>query len=174
MRFALAGFVHETVTFLPSPTTRADFETIALRGQDLLDGHRGGNTVFGGFIAACDNADVDLIGLVASDHAPSGPVEQDAFDAFTRENMQELVLQVWQRTKKTVFFITHSVEEALFMATRLIVMSPRPGRITHEYRLDFYQRYFEQGDARKIKSDPDFIKIREEVLSIIYGEEIEE
>jgi microcystin degradation protein MlrC len=91
MRFALAGFVHETVTFLPSPTTRADFETIALRGQDLLDGHRGGNTVFGGFIAACDNADVDLIGLVASDHAPSGPVEQDAFDAFTREIIEGTV-----------------------------------------------------------------------------------
>ncbi len=97
-----------------------------------------------------------------------------ALDAFTRENMQELVLQVWKRTKKAVFFITHSVEEALFMATRLIVMSPRPGRITHEYKLDFCQRYFELGDARKIKSDPDFIKIREEVLSIIYGEEIEE
>jgi taurine transport system ATP-binding protein len=97
-----------------------------------------------------------------------------ALDAFTRENMQELILQVWRRTKKVVFFITHSVEEALFMATRLIVMSPRPGRITHEYKLDFCQRYFELGDARKIKSDPDFIKIREEVLSIIYGEEIEE
>ncbi len=96
-----------------------------------------------------------------------------ALDAFTRENMQELILQVWQRTKKIVFFITHSVEEALFMATRLIVMSPRPGRITHEYPLDFCRRYFELGDARKIKSDPDFIKIREEVLSIIYGEEIE-
>ncbi len=97
-----------------------------------------------------------------------------ALDAFTRENMQELVLQVWRRTKKIVFFITHSVEEALFMATRLIVMSPRPGRITHEYKLDFCQRYFELGDARKIKSDADFIKIREEVLSIIYGEETEE
>jgi taurine transport system ATP-binding protein len=97
-----------------------------------------------------------------------------ALDAFTRENMQELILQVWRRTKKIVFFITHSVEEALFMATRLIVMSPRPGRITHEYSLHFCQRYFELGDARRIKSDPDFIKIREEVLSIIYGEEIEE
>ncbi len=94
-----------------------------------------------------------------------------ALDAFTRENMQELILQVWRRTKKIVFFITHSVEEALFMATRLIVMSPRPGRITHEYELDFCQRYFDQGDARKIKSDPDFIKMREEILSIIYGEE---
>jgi taurine transport system ATP-binding protein len=97
-----------------------------------------------------------------------------ALDAFTRENMQELILKVWQRTKKIVFFITHSVEEALFMATRLIVMSPRPGRITHQYDLEFNQRYFDLGDARKIKSHPDFIAMREEILSIIYGEEIEE
>ena len=96
-----------------------------------------------------------------------------ALDAFTRENMQELILQVWQRTKKVVFFITHSVEEALFMATRLIVMSPRPGRVTHQYDLDFCQRYFESGDARAIKSAADFIEVREEILSIIYGEEKE-
>ncbi len=95
-----------------------------------------------------------------------------ALDAFTRENMQELILKVWQRSKKVVFFITHSVEEALFLATRLIVMSPRPGRITHEYNLQFWKRFFETEDARKVKSDADFIKVREEVLSIIYGEEI--
>ena len=94
-----------------------------------------------------------------------------ALDAFTRENMQELILDVWRKTQKVVFFITHSVEEALFMATRLIVMSPRPGRITHTYDLEFCDRFFETGDARKVKSAPDFIRIREEVLSIIYGEE---
>jgi len=96
-----------------------------------------------------------------------------ALDAFTRESMQELILKVWKRSGKTVFFITHSVEEALFMATRLIVMSPRPGRVTHQYDLDFWQRYFDGGDARKVKSDPDFIRVREEVLSIIYGEEVQ-
>ena len=95
-----------------------------------------------------------------------------ALDAFTRENMQELILDVWRKTRKVVFFITHSVEEALFMATRLIVMSPRPGRITHQYDLEFYERYFETGDARTVKSSADFIRIREEVLSIIYGEEV--
>ena len=94
-----------------------------------------------------------------------------ALDAFTRETMQELILQVWKKTGKVVFFITHSVEEALFMATKLIVMSPRPGRVTHQYELDFCHRSLDEGNARKIKSDPAFIKIREEVLSIIHGDE---
>ena len=97
-----------------------------------------------------------------------------ALDAFTRENMQELILDVWKKTRKVVFFITHSVEEALFMATRLIVMSPRPGRITHEYELDFCHRFFESGNARQVKSSSDFIGMREEILSIIYGEEVGE
>jgi len=94
-----------------------------------------------------------------------------ALDAFTRETMQELVMRVWKQTRKTVFFITHSVEEALFMATRLIIMSPRPGRVTHTYDLDFCHRFGDDGNARAIKSSPDFIRLREEILSIIYGEE---
>jgi len=94
-----------------------------------------------------------------------------ALDALTRETMQELILDVWRETEKMVFFITHSVEEALFMATKLIVMSPRPGRITHTYDLDFCHRFFEEKNARSIKSMPDFIAMREEVLKIIYQDE---
>ncbi len=94
-----------------------------------------------------------------------------ALDALTRETIQELLLDVWQKTQKMFFFITHSVEEALFLGSHLIVMSPRPGRITHRYELDFNKRFLQTRDARAIKSSPDFIAMREVVLNIIYGDE---
>lgn len=96
-----------------------------------------------------------------------------ALDALTRETLQELLLDVWKQTRKMMFFITHDVEEALFMASRLIIMSPRPGRITHEFKLDFNDRFLACRDARSVKSLPEFIEMREKVLSIIHGDEIE-
>ena len=95
-----------------------------------------------------------------------------ALDAFTRESVQEILLRAWSKSNKMVFFITHSVEEALFLATRLILMSPSPGRITHTYdNVPFSREFLAHGDARKVKSEPEFIRMREEVLSIIHHRE---
>jgi taurine transport system ATP-binding protein len=95
-----------------------------------------------------------------------------ALDAFTREQVQEILLKAWKATRKMVFFITHSVEEALFLATRLIVMSPSPGRISHVYDdLPFSHEFLETNDARAVKSRPDFIRMREEVLGLIHHRE---
>ncbi len=96
-----------------------------------------------------------------------------ALDALTRERAQELILRIWQQTAKTVFFITHSVEEALFMGTKLIVMSPRPGRVAHRFDLGFSRQFLDGTPARRVKASAEFIELREEVLRIIFADEEE-
>ena len=92
-----------------------------------------------------------------------------ALDSLTREQVQESVLQIWAREQKLVFFITHDVEEALFLATQLIVMTPSPGRVSRRYELDFGRQYVAGGNARAIKSQPEFIRLREEVIDAIHA-----
>ncbi|MCT4558090.1 MAG: ABC transporter ATP-binding protein [Pelagimonas sp.] len=95
-----------------------------------------------------------------------------ALDALTREKMQSLVLKLWKETGKTIILITHSVEEALLLGERLLVMAPRPGRIHKEYRLPFADLGVGQ-DLREVKKHPDFATTREEILSMIWDMEEE-
>jgi len=60
-----------------------------------------------------------------------------ALDAQTRARMQELLLDIWTRIRTTVVFVTHDIDEALFLADRILVMSPRPGCFIEDLRLDF-------------------------------------
>ncbi len=94
-----------------------------------------------------------------------------ALDSMTREQMQELLVQVWARTGKQVFFITHSIEEAIFLGTEVIVMSPRPGRIVARFAPNFVNTYAQAQDARAIKTSPHFAQLREEIRDIVHRTE---
>jgi taurine transport system ATP-binding protein len=87
-----------------------------------------------------------------------------ALDALTREQMQEHLLRVWQASGKGIFMITHSVEEALFLATDLVLLRARPGRLESVRQLEFGARFAAGETARSIKSDPRFVSLREEIL----------
>ena len=90
-----------------------------------------------------------------------------ALDALTREKMQELILKLWKETGKTIILITHSVEEALLLGERLLVMAPRPGHIHKEYKLPFAHLAMES-NLRAVKKRGDYVEKREEILSMIW------
>lgn len=91
-----------------------------------------------------------------------------ALDALTREQMQTLVLKVWRRAGKQIVLVTHDIEEAVFLASDLIMLSARPARVASRIALDFGRRYTAGEPARRIKSDPAFIERREQVLSWLF------
>ncbi|MEO3989804.1 taurine ABC transporter ATP-binding subunit [Pseudocitrobacter cyperus] len=91
-----------------------------------------------------------------------------ALDAFTREQMQTLLLNLWSETGKQVLLITHDIEEAVFLATELVLLSPGPGRVMERLPLEFARRYVAGEPCRSIKSDPQFIAMREYVLSRVF------
>jgi NitT/TauT family transport system ATP-binding protein len=85
-----------------------------------------------------------------------------ALDVQTRDLLQDELLNIWERQKTTVIFVTHSVEEALYLADRIVVMSPRPGRIEHVIVVPF-RRPREEG----IKSAPEFLELRREIWAML-------
>ena len=93
-----------------------------------------------------------------------------ALDAFTREQMQTLLLKLWHETGKQVLLITHDIEEAVFMATELVLLSPGPGRVLERLPLNFARRFVAGEASRSIKSDPAFIAMREYVLSRVFAQ----
>ncbi|MDF0530157.1 ABC transporter ATP-binding protein [Tsukamurella sp. 8F] len=91
-----------------------------------------------------------------------------ALDALTRERLQVDLLKIWRRAGKTIVFITHSVEEAVFLGTRVLVMSARPGRVIVDRRIDL------PGDTEDGVRDPsvlattEFTELKAELAQAIY------
>jgi ABC-type nitrate/sulfonate/bicarbonate transport system ATPase subunit len=81
-----------------------------------------------------------------------------ALDHQTRELMQELLLGIWEQQRKTVLFVTHDIDEAVFMGNRVVVMSARPGRIKLDLPVELaYPRHY------SIKTTPAFAALKAEL-----------
>jgi ABC-type nitrate/sulfonate/bicarbonate transport system ATPase subunit len=90
-----------------------------------------------------------------------------ALDNQTRALMQELLLGIWESERKTVMFVTHDIEEAIFMANRVAVMSARPGRIKSDVRIDLpHPRHY------TIKTTPEFSAYKARLTEEIRAESI--
>jgi NitT/TauT family transport system ATP-binding protein len=81
-----------------------------------------------------------------------------ALDVQTRDLLQDELLNIWDKQRKTVIFVTHSIEEALYLADRIVVMSPRPGRIDRIIDVPF-----ERPRRDAIKSTPQFLELRRDI-----------
>jgi ABC-type nitrate/sulfonate/bicarbonate transport system ATPase subunit len=83
-----------------------------------------------------------------------------ALDAFTRMNMQDEILKIWEDRRMTTIMVTHDVDEAIYMADRIVVMSARPAKIEKVIRV-------EMGRPRR-RDDPDFLSLRAKILQNLH------
>ena len=81
-----------------------------------------------------------------------------ALDEIVRDKLNQQLLELWGRTGKTVVFVTHSIPEAVFLSTRIVVMSPRPGRVT-----DVIETNFPKDRTLDIRETPEFLKVAHRV-----------
>ncbi|HEY9661820.1 MAG TPA: ABC transporter ATP-binding protein [Allocoleopsis sp.] len=87
-----------------------------------------------------------------------------ALDVHTKESIHEFMMELWQRTKVTVFMITHDVEEAIFLSTRIYALSARPGTIKRELAIDLPER------THHVKRHTTFYDYREELMDLLRGQ----
>jgi NitT/TauT family transport system ATP-binding protein len=81
-----------------------------------------------------------------------------ALDEIVRDKLNQQLLELWNRTGKTVVFVTHSIPEAVFLSTKIVVMSPRPGRI-----IDVIETDFPRDRTLDIRETPEFLKVAQRV-----------
>ncbi len=95
-----------------------------------------------------------------------------ALDALSRDRMQREIVRIWHETGKTILFITHDVDEAVFCSTDVVIMGAAPGRVIDRIAAPF-SRQFASGErkSRSIKTSGDYLAVREHVLGKVMPEE---
>ncbi|WP_413382613.1 ABC transporter ATP-binding protein [Alkalihalobacillus sp. 1P02AB] len=90
-----------------------------------------------------------------------------ALDAQTRANMQEWLLDLWDDFQKTILFVTHDIDEAIYLSDEIYIMTARPGKVKHQLKVDLPR-------PRKptITTSPDFIRLKEEAHALLSQEVI--
>jgi NitT/TauT family transport system ATP-binding protein len=89
-----------------------------------------------------------------------------AVDAQTRLTLQEELVRIWEASRVTMLFVTHSVEEAVFLGDRVIVLTPRPGRVKETVAVPIPRARRSWG---ALNADPEFASLRERVLGLVRG-----
>ena len=92
-----------------------------------------------------------------------------ALDSLTREQMQALLIEIWAKTGKQIFFITHSIEEALLLGTTVLVMSPRPGRVVARRELDYVRRLAAGETVDTLRGEPKFAAYHEDLRRLLHA-----
>ena len=172
------GMVFQEYALLPWKTTEANIE-FGLRLKKVPAEERRATT----------QRFVDLVGLTGFEkkypHQLSGGMRQRvavarvlannptmllmdepfaAVDAQTRMTLQEELLRIWENARTTVVFVTHSVEEAVFLGTRVVVLTPGPGRVQATLDVPIAR---ERRNWRTINADAEFVAIRDRVLDLV-------
>lgn len=88
-----------------------------------------------------------------------------ALDAQTKRSLQDYLLQVWREVNPTILMVTHDVEEAVYLASRVYVMSAHPGRVAAEIAVPFGA-----DRSRDLKRDPTFLDVRDQVQALLADE----
>src|SRR5437879_2084608 len=83
-----------------------------------------------------------------------------ALDAFTRMRMQDEVLRLWENRRTTMLLVTHDIDEAIYMCDRIVIMTPRPGRIERTIEIDL--------DRPRQRNSSEFLRLRSDILELLH------
>jgi NitT/TauT family transport system ATP-binding protein len=87
-----------------------------------------------------------------------------ALDAFTRDEMNLLLMRLWSESGQTIVFVTHNVSEAIFLADRVVVLTPRPGRLARIFDIELPRPRLVE-----MTFEPDFIEMIQEIKAAVEG-----